>query len=147
MQFGGLILATIEKNLSESCCILADGTTTPRNLAVVAEDWMAMECRPTNGSIVFKWEVLQSTSRSLRGIFVNHDGIRGLTNQYSSRFGVDLDESCSGLVYTNATQLEDAGLYVCHIERSTEPSEFFSAHLIVLGKNKVSIQVRYRGHF
>jgi len=102
---------------------------------------MAMECRPDNGWKVFQWEMKQNMSIGLVTIFRNYNRRRELDKNYSTRFGVDMDERCSGLLYTNETQLDDAGLYFCRIERSIEPAEQneSSAHLIVLGKNKLSM--------
>ena len=102
---------------------------------MVAGNWMAMECRPDNDWQVIMWDMEQPVTGSYETIFRNHDRMLGLTGQYSSRFGVDMDESCSGLLYTNETLLEDAGLYICRIERSADRDEF-SAQLIVFGKNK-----------
>ena len=121
------------KTFSQIGCILAYGTVAPRNNAVVAGDGMAMECRPTNGSTVFMWQRQQPMTPSSVTIFRNHDGMQNLTKRFSSRFGVDMDESGSGLLYTNETLLDDAGLYICRIEMPTKHYEF-SAHLTVLGK-------------
>ena len=106
----------------------------PSNTAVVAGDWMAMECRTTNESHVDSWEFKRTTKINYVEIFINHDGRRGPTTKLSSRFDVDMDESGSGLLYTNTTQLNDAGLYLCCIDKNGA-HDSFSSHLTVLGKN------------
>lgn len=108
---------------------------------MVAGNGMAMECRPTTGWKVFMWQLKQPVTSKSVTIFRNHDGIYELNKTFSSRFGIDMDESGSGLLYTNETLLDDAGLYICRIEGSYEDDEY-SAHLTVLGKNKYCMQVK-----
>lgn len=109
-------------------------TATPQNAAVVAGKWMSMECRTTNGSFVYRWTLIRPNSSDNDVIFMNHDGRRNLTSNNSIYFGVDMDESCSGSLYSNTTRLEDAGSYVCRT-RVNGRQAVVSAHLTVLGKN------------
>lgn len=105
-----------------------------------------MECRTISGSHVLMWELDRPASSSRVAIFRNHDGKPRLIPPFSSRFGFDMDESCSGLLYTNTTRLDDAGRYICRIDGENGEDEF-SAYLTVLGKNKLCIEVRHCGLF
>ena len=63
---------------------------------------------------------------------MNYSGAGRLGSNYSY-YGVDVDEHGSGLLYLNATKLDDAGLYTCDAFVDDEQRQS-SAHLIVFGK-------------
>lgn len=99
---------------------------------------MDMECRTTNESYVYMWELKRPNITDYVKLFTTRNAALDLackpTPKLSPRFGYDMDERCSGMLYTNTTSIKDAGLYVCRTDRNTERDSFI-AQLTVLGKD------------
>src|SRR6218665_208809 len=118
--------------LSGSCKVVS----FPRNKAVVVGEAGQMECLTTNGSIVGQWTFERHSDKKIFKIMTNWGQELPALNPYlAHHFGANVDRKGSGVIYTNSSDLEDAGIYTC-ILKVNEQILKYSAMLIVLGKCK-----------
>ena len=92
-----------------------------------------MECRTTNGSIVREWTRKRHSNTITEKLFLNWQTGKATTNSRFPQFSVDVDGSGSGFLYSNSTELEDAGIYICTVYDNSKILSY-SANLIFLGK-------------
>ena len=55
-------------------------------------------------------------------------------------FGIVERKSNSIVLYTNSTEINDAGIYTCNVQTTGKQPAKYSAHLIVFGKH-IAIQL------
>lgn len=103
----------------------------PRNKAVVAGQWMEMECKTDNGTKVIEWINQRQPTHK---IFTNFYPDLNRIGQNFTHFGADVDSNGSGFIYTNSTRLEDAGNYTCRVQEGQQQPVPYSAQVIVLGE-------------
>lgn len=99
---------------------------------------MEMKCRTDNGTNIRQWTVQRMPPRKSDNekIWTNWEGTPNRKSQNFTHFGIEFDADDSVLIYSNATRLEDAGLYTCAVQyRELSQPTSYSAHLIVFGKS------------
>lgn len=116
-------------------------TVTPRNSVVLAGERVELGCSIDRSSTVNRWEITKysrlvtNKSTVLKMESVARFGKNvGLVDLNISHLLFDVDNTGSGIIYYNATELEDAGIYTCSALIGSE-SIFYSAQLIVLGEH------------
>ena len=116
-------------------------TAAPRNAVVLAGDRVELECRVDRSSTAnIIWEITKysrlvtnkSTLLKMESI-ARFDKNVGLVDLNISHLLFDVDNTGSGIIYYNSTELEDAGIYNCRALIGSE-SIVYSAQLIVLGE-------------
>src|SRR6218665_1901274 len=116
-------------------------TAAPRNAVVLAGDRAELKCRVDRSSTVnIIWEITKysrlvtnkSTLLKMESI-ARFDKNVGLVDLNISHLLFDVDNTGSGIIYYNSTELEDAGIYNCRALIGSE-SIVYSAQLIVLGE-------------
>lgn len=108
-----------------------------RNVAVIAGQRMEMKCRTGNGTNIRQWTLQRIAPRKSDNekIWTNWEGAPNRKCQNCTHFGIEIEAANSVLIYSNATRLEDAGLYTCVVQcREFSHPTSYSARLIVFGK-------------
>src|SRR6218665_1832577 len=96
---------------------------------------MEMECRTIGGSIVQHWTVETNSIKGKQKIFVNKEAYKANAQLSLDvlRFGIDVDQNGSGVLYLNSTTFDDAGIYTCRVQDKNR-TLYYSGKLVVLGK-------------
>ena len=101
----------------------------PSNTVVRDGEKLLLECRTNDESKVRKW-THYSTSRISTNIFRHPD----IFHPNFRHFDVQVDADGSGIIRTNSTRPDDAGIYGCNA-RVDGKEETFTAHVVVIGKS------------
>lgn len=104
----------------------------PRNTAVIVGQKMEMKCQVDSNLVHRLWSIQRTLERQSEPLATIWNG---KYNIFDGHFGVDnSDFGFDGVLYTNSTTLDDAGIYICSVQRGSNQIEHHSAHLIVFGK-------------
>lgn len=106
---------------------------------------MSMECRTDEGSRVRKWELWRVGEEAINAITVYSHGNPSQYHQEFTHFVAQVNASGSGMIYTNSTRMDDAGLYTCVTRQSPDDKTVkATAHLTVFGtNNETYVQLGY----
>ena len=102
---------------------------TPLNTALIVGQRLELVCQPDGNFTIREWKSQRSHIAS--------SPIYGNWRQpriEDRRFGFDIDNDSSVVIHLNSTELDDAGIYSCHIHAGTQQPRHCSAHVIVFGR-------------
>ena len=100
----------------------------PLNTVVNVGQRMDIKCHAAVNSTIREWS-LKRPSTSEEIIFTNWKDKKMIINPH---FGIV--KVADGVLYTNSTELNDAGIYTCAVQTGRSQPNQYSAHLIVFGK-------------
>lgn len=92
---------------------------------------MEMKCLAGSNSTIRDWSFQRSFSSRQHSIFVNWKDRSKIVN---SHFGIADGINGLGILYTNAADMDDAGIYTCSAQKAGRQPHRYSAHLVVFGK-------------
>ena len=103
---------------------------------------MSMECRTNEEFRVRGW-ILKRAHGEPVPVYLHGDPIPYLPE--FTHFGAQVNASGSGMIYTNSTRMDDAGLYTCVTRQSPDDKAVkATAHLTVFGtNNETYVQLGY----
>lgn len=115
---------------------------TPSNKAVIAGQRMEMKCRTDSDWFVSRW-VFRSFTNST--VFHWFDVNKGRYNAEETLrllgFGIDLDGNVSAVLYSNETNVKQAGMYTCRATNAGGRESLHRAALIVFRKHVQSTAI------
>lgn len=116
-------------------CFLYSGSTGlihgPRNTVVSVGERMKMKCQADSSSTVREWSMQRPFTSNPETIFKNWKDRKNINNPH---FGIVEDVNGSIILYTNSTEMDDAGIYTCTVQKIGSQPDRYSAQLIVFGK-------------
>ena len=92
-----------------------------------------MQCQIGSNSTVREWS-LQRPFTSISDSMIILMNFKGRRKVINSHFGIADGMNGSVVLYTNSTDLNDAGIYTCSVQKAGRQPDRYSAQLIVFGK-------------
>ena len=104
-----------------------------RNTVVIAGQRVEMKCETDGNFVIREWSMQRPfTSTSNREAILNNWNESMII--VNPHFGIVDGTNGSLGLYTNFTEMNDAGIYTCSVQNSGRQPEQYSAQLIVFGQ-------------
>lgn len=96
---------------------------------------MEMKCEVETGTTIREWTVQRHATTEEEKIWVNWNEHPIKNDEKFPHIGSRITENGPVLIYSNASLLEDAGVYTCYFQKGGSQTFKYSFHLIVVGKD------------
>ena len=100
---------------------------------VIVGQRMEMKCQVGSNSTIRQWSLQRPFTSSSDSIIILIN-FKGRMTILNSHFGIADGMNGSVVLYTNSTELNDAGIYTCSVQKAGRQPDRYSAQLIVFGK-------------